>query len=534
MYNYLTTRKERLTMESINETNIPKLYEWEPADEDRFFVRDPDGQKRIIAQFDRIAEDNGISELTEKRYQYLKVFFISQKHYLDRMDDIMYVINYFIKFYDTERAYELALLRMKFHIDRNEGRYTTKSFIKFLMGTLMTDSMILKVNKMVENLYSTNIDTDSKGTYDASPKLTNSDAKVILTMSFCFRLILPICLHWVNSGNIRTNNNKKEYIENFIEIFQSLTKKIESLTHDVYARLERLIEHRIDKKYDNDTLMHEKKKQVHGTTKAEYINLLITEIILVKSIYKIDYNKSVVSYIDGIIRKNYAQSNIENFKEKPVELSADELNNDRDDNITPAEALDMKRYYHNELHALITELNTDNVLKTIGRRFNVKISQEEFDFYFNNVVPNAISTKFLSAFYARFFKDASAIDSIDRRNVIRLLVIMKKFLQMKGMVFIPQICTARANGNFRENTIKNIKFNESYENSALNKEILSGKFRYINDLGTKDHPLKKELSTIINSQFTWVDFDPRINGIVENDIDNGIIIDEYQTFLSII
>ena len=523
-------------METNNENKlqIPRLYEWKPNDEDLFFIRDASGQKRIIAHFDRIAEDYGMKELTENRYNYLKVFIISQKHYLDRMDDIMYVINYFIKFYDDDRAYELALLRMKFHIDRSEGRYSTKSFSKFLMDTLVTNSLIAKVNKMVEDSYDNNLVTDAKGAYDSSPKLTNDDAKVILTMSFCFRLVLPLCLHWVNSGNTKTNNNKKEYIENFIEIFQCITNRIEEQIHDVYARLERLIEHRIDKKYDNDMLMHEKKKQVHGTTKTEYINSLITEIILVKSIYKIDYTKSVVSYIDGIIRKNYSQSNIENFKEKPVELSADELNNDRDDNITPAEALDMRRYYHNEAHALVTELNTDNILKTVDRRFNVHISPEEFDFYLANVVPNTLSTKFLSAFYAKMFKDSSAIDSIDRRNVIKLLVIMKKFLQMKGMVFIPQICTARASGNFRENTIKNIKFNEKYENSALNKDILNGKFKYVNDLGMKDNPLKKELSTIINSQFIWVDFDPRINGIIENDIDDNIIIDEYQTFLSII
>ena len=61
------------------------------------------------------------------------------------------------------------------------------------------------------------------------------------------------------------------------------------------------------------------------------------------------------------------------------------------------------------------------------------------------------------------------------------------------------------------------------------------KFKYVDEaLNGKDSTIKRRLSTIINSSFTLVDFNPEIDGKIVEEIDEDMLIYEFSTFLSII
>ena len=184
---------------------------------------------------------------------------------------------------------------------------------------------------------------------------------------------------------------------------------------------------------------------------------------------------------------------------------------------------------------MINEANINKTIADIYQRFEpIKISKDEFDFYYQNVKINQVSQMLLHAYFSEFFKDSYAINLVTRRQAIWLMLILKKFLQLKGMVILPQLCTASVRGKFKENVIKNRRFVEKLETSAAYESIIKSKYRYIDELNLKDPPIRKKLSTIINSAFTYVDYDPEINGHEEDDPDIDIIIDEFITFLSII
>ena len=71
-----------------------------------------------------------------------------------------------------------------------------------------------------------------------------------------------------------------------------------------------------------------------------YLNSLIHEVILVKSLHKLAYNRSIVSFIDGIITHSYTHYRYENFKYKPVEIEVED--SDSDDYMSHAETLEMQ------------------------------------------------------------------------------------------------------------------------------------------------------------------------------------------------
>ena len=297
----------------------------------------------------------------------------------------------------------------------------------------------------------------------------------------------------------------------------------------------RFVQYRLDRSYNADGPIWEKKKQLYGINYETVFQDIIHEVILVKSLYKLSYDKSVVSYIDGVVGNSYNHFRLENFKFKPVEIEADNGGSDSDDYLSHAESIEMSIYRIDESNQLINDVNISKVISEISRRFNVgKIEFEEFDFYRTNCRINSLTQMLIHAFYSRFFHDSSAIYMLTLDETIRLLIIMKKYLIAKGMTILPQVCTAKVRGKFKENLIKNTKFLEKFQTSSVYKNIIEKKFKYIKELNPKEDPIIKRLSTIINSSFELVDIDEEVNGYTIEDMPMDKIIDEFLVFLSII
>lgn len=505
----------------------PKLHEWEPSEEDEFFVQDG---ASVIAKYERISEI-GTHDDT------LCTYLILLQHFVARMPDILKHINYFLKFYDTDHEFLIAYLSLKFIIDTRARVMTTKTLRSYIVERIMTDTFMDNIQRMVDDLYTINIDTDKGGNYRSTPKITNEHAKVILAISFTIRCIMPACIHFSNVcpavfENPEGGQKKKTgYINCFITIFTAVIRMFEKRSIPVYGAIRKFVEYRVNKRSNSDAAMLSKKKQIHGDNLETYLTSLINEVLIVKSIYKIDYDQSVVSYFDGIIMKNYKQFKSEKFKSKPVELSSEDTKDGKDDDfLSHAEALEMSIYRIDETNSILTKANSMKVLERIRRDFNIHIDQDEFDFYNENVKLNEISQKLLHMFYSNLFHDSTAIILIPRDDIIFLLITLKKYLQMKGMVLLPQVCTATVRGKFKENVIKNRRFNEKYDESAMHKHQLKEKFKYVEQINPKESHPKKTLSTIINSTFEWVDYNPEINGKVNDDIDMDTIIYEYEMF----
>ena len=76
-------------------------------------------------------------------------------------------------------------------------------------------------------------------------------------------------------------------------------------------------------------------------------------------------------------------------------------------------------------------------------------------------------------------------------------------------------------------------FLEKFTTSSVYQNILSQKYRYIAELGLKEDPIIKAISTMLNSTFVFVDTDPDINGLVSDDLNADILVSEFMAFLSI-
>ena len=510
------SEKEKTLDKGSQETKIFSW--WNPTPDDLYFIRDGEYVKARYDKFLNFEHDS------------LSTYIIQMSHYISKLDDILLHINYFINFYDANKSYFVSMLRAKFMVDTNKD-FSPEAFSDMIIKDIITDEFVENIKAMTKDLYQLNIDKDTNGDYKSTPKITNEQAKVILSVSFAIRMILPICLHFVAKSPEFTR--KRDYIPFFDGIFMSIITRFERDGVEIYAPLFNFVQYRIDRKYNTDLLMWQKKKQVHGTNKEMYLKDLTHEVIIVKALYKITYSKSVVSYFDGIITRNYLQFKSENYKSKPQEIcSTDFQQSDGEDFLSHADALEMTSYRVDESSVILNATNIEKVYHQLLRQYDVKITQPEFEFYKERVRFNPLSMKILHVFYSRYFNDSTAIQLLTREQSVMLLLILKKYLQLSGQEWLPQLCTAILRGKYKENVIKNCKFVEKYKTSSLYGEI-SEKFKYAREVSDED-PVITMLSTMINSQFTWVDMNEMIDGEIVDDLPMDPLITEFLEFMYLV
>lgn len=259
----------------------------------------------------------------------------------------------------------------------------------------------------------------------------------------------------------------------------------------------------------------------------------LESIIELGSIYlKLYYSKVYTHRVVHNYESNYL---IENYTSKPYEIDSADTSKDSDDSLSHAEALEMASYTRDASSIMISDCNRKKCMKEIDtwyKSFNV--TDLEIQFYMDNCKLNEVNVFLLNSFYSSKFKDSYAILSLNKVEVTRLLIYMKKYLQYHKMPILAQILTANITGRYKSNIIKNTKFLESIYTSDVWTDIISNKFEYVNELNPKENPIIKYLSVIINCEFEFVDMDPDINGMKMEDITSSDIAPEFLLFLSII
>lgn len=506
--------------EIIDNSIKPELKEWECEVENEYYVYEND---TVRAKYEEIL---GLDKGT-----ILSSFHILKNHFKTRMPDVVKHINYYLNFYDKDKEVFLSVLSIKYIIDQNNS-ISQKVFCDLVMDRIITDSMVTKIKQMAKDLYTINIDTDSEGKFKSTPKITNDQARQIVAVSFCIRMILPLCIHYSNTNT--TFVKKKDYIKCFDRIYMRIIEKFEKDDIPFYNSLYRFIKYQIDRAYNANRRTWIQKKQLYGHTKELYLEEVMHEVIIVKSLHKLEYWSSCVSFIHGILFGYNMNYRTENYKVKPQEIDGDESSSDSDDYFSHAEALEMSVYRIDESNSMINDVNNKKVLQSIDEKFNIVLDEDELYFYMENCKINAITQFLLHSFYSRFFHDSYSLYTITKEATFKLLLYMKKYLQLKGMVILPQISTAKVKGKFKENSIKNSKFTEKFASSSIYNNIISSKFKYVMELNTKEDLIIKKLSTIINSSFVFVDYETDIDGMEYKDVNTDIIIDEFLLFLSLI
>ena len=130
-----------------------KINTWKPK-KNQVFV-EPDG-KLFICHFDKIFG-----------YPNLKVynkFYINKASYENQLNIITKYTNFFMNNYDTDNELATAYLKLQYSVvkEKKFDKDNMNSFIDFIYEIMFTPTMIDKINRMVEDNYLDDIETNTE------------------------------------------------------------------------------------------------------------------------------------------------------------------------------------------------------------------------------------------------------------------------------------------------------------------------------------------------------------------------------------
>lgn len=512
------------TMTPLVFKSKPDLNDWTPLPRDIFYAFDGEN---IIADYNgRVGKLEDISTFP--------IFYIRKLHYKRRMDEIAHYLNYFTHFYDLDRDFFFSVMAVKFQLDTHPD-IPQQDFLDLVMDRIVTPRFISKCKLMACDLYHLNINQDTTGKFNNTPKITNQQAYQIVAVSFCLKLLTPIMVHF---SNVDTNFNpavKTEYIKWFDKLFNRVIKAFENGDVRFYIALCKFIVFRGEKMFRNNSPATYQKKMLHGDTIELHNEYLIHHVVCVKTLYKLDYHKSCVAYIDGVIHKYHVNYLKEKFPSKPYEIDSDDRSKDSDESLSHAEAIEMTTYKRDESAAIVADVNTQFVMAQLRewyRAFN--ISRAEMEFYYANFCATEVSEFLFVNFFTPRFKDSFACINLSKADKVYLMICLKRIFEYHHMPWLATLCTARMYGRYKENLMKNQGYIDEVTSSPTWSQIIVPKFRNIDELNLKEDPRIKMLCTMINGSYKTVDFDEEMNDFLIEHVDKAAISHEFLRFLSII
>ena len=150
---------------------IPLVDEWQPNPEDMVFKHTKDAIVLPVSQFYNIPPGN------------IDYYILAEKVCYNRpkvRDHIVHYLNYFVKYFDTDKELLMIYFRLKYLIDY-EPTYTKQLFINDICRHILSGSLLYKVTLM--NRYNYNLNLTYKNQKDPSLQYTNRHGSILMKMS---------------------------------------------------------------------------------------------------------------------------------------------------------------------------------------------------------------------------------------------------------------------------------------------------------------------------------------------------------------
>lgn len=205
-----------------------RIDEWVPTKKDTKITYDG---KLVVVPFNKIFKRQNNDALNN--------FIIKKESYVKKLEHITHYINYFIKYYDKENELILAYLKLKFLVDNKDNNIPLGTFIKMVYNILLTDTMIEKINQLVEDNYYIDLTSDDTSKkYNETLEFTMKHAKVMMAISMSMKMMVAPMFHYLNSyGLIKDRKYIFRFYEGLFDIFGKEVDIYNKLWISIYSKV---------------------------------------------------------------------------------------------------------------------------------------------------------------------------------------------------------------------------------------------------------------------------------------------------------
>ena len=492
---------------------------WKPDDEDVFASYEG---KCLIILFDKIFERPTVKEFN--------CFDISLKEaYYNKLDIISLYINYFLKFYDTDKELLMAYMKLKHMMDvKYVKNMKRSSMITNIMNILFTDSICEKIKKMSLDNYRVDLTTEinkkksSKKTYAPVLQFNEHHAEILMRLSVAIKFAIPVILHY-----IKVYYNKDEAKLNIYKYFMPLFKNpilIEDV--NILGKLHHTISTRVNSYAKPDRSIYGRHEAL-GSSVETFIEELFHKNLITDTIFSYQFNGNIISYNSVVLRYQLSFHSKEDLKMDFLLVSTEK----EPEGLSGLDKMEMYTTKIDVFLILFSQVNIEDTINRIKSRMKIKIDQDEIDYYKTHHDFNNLSKELVFYFFAKYFGGFRDLNFIKREQYVMLMIIMKKMLEAKGNLYMNQLITANVKGKSSARIIRNSKFLDKVMTSSIYEELMKEKYPSLID-EKNNSPVITLLSRLINTNWLCVDYDMQDKFGVDLELDNEILSAEFLKFVN--
>lgn len=497
-------------------TQIPLVDQWKPQPDDIYFSNAKDIIIAPIAQIYKYNADN-----PRINYFWIK----PKKSYNSDLlrDHCCDYLNYFEKYFDTEKEYLLNLANIKLHIDCFP-EYNVQSFIGDINRYIIQPSLFVKINNMVEHNYS--LELSYKSANNPQLQYTDQDAKALMKLSIMMNLTIPLITHFAYTKKV------PDIDEFLMDVYDWILYSQEFLSNvNITSKLYETSISNVKRNVKNNAVIWAK-QDIRGKDPITHSLGAVRNIIL-NIIPKYTFSQNMVSLnYTSIQKSNKFQVTDIQYEYSFVSLSSSKR--EGEDNASDFDRFESNLTKADESKFLQVKYNYEF---TMSQKIEAEwgpFDPAEVDFYMkeirneNGEYINMFQKQLVFNIFYKYFGDSISINNINIIDYVKLIIAAKRILREGNMGILPYIVSGKVDKivsrkSLNKKEIAEMEASQYYPlvvDKYKNPKIIS------QALGT--------IATIITSNFRIIDFrNSEIHGKPIS-VETKIIIEETLMYMLLI
>lgn len=516
-------------MSMTNNNNFIPVDEWDTeaypiTDQDRIF-RNVRGE--IILP---ISEAFGLEGEENKQLNYFAMNSKRAYNSDNIRDHICKYLNYFLKYYDTNKELLAIMYEMKILIDYNRN-YSKSNFMDDVNRFIIRNkNLCTLIEQFVEDNYLMRL----KNNNNKTPNLQFEDkhAKILYEISLMMNIYIPLATHFMYIHFIKQSSDVQAFM---LELFDMCSIKYEE-ERDIYIydKLYETATSVVNKSKNPDRLLWDK-NAIRGINTTTHIQKSVIDVIL-QIIPKYTFDKNIINF-NYYSNRQCLSFNITDIRyEYPfIKLSSSKRDADQNSEYDKFEAQLNKK---DEALYIQNKVAANQTIMRIEQQYG-PFTPQEIEWYKNKLTKdgrpliNSFQKQLVGYLFYKDFGDPITTNAENQIDYIKTIIAGKRLLLNSGMLILPYILSSKVT---RTTSRKNINKKElqRLENSESYNRIME---KYKNP--KIEQRILEIIGKILSSTFEIIDFDPRTNQPTVSDgcilpIINDMVNEEVILFISMI
>ena len=495
--------------------------------------------KNVIIEFDKIFKDPMLA-----KYNVFHMIHKNKRFYADNASIFIKGCN---KILSKDSRLAEALLYQYLLIKKgiDENKFTNyNTFINILITTIFTyqpyngDLSILKLIKnYVNEEYIDHIDPTYEANankYEQSIMFFKRHYKMLFQITSLSYFIIPLSIHYVyKNPSIDMDADSFVYL-----VIMELMGIIDYVDEDDPATLKEPINiynklYRHVHKYISKALVTDKqgmsRLEIYGTTFDSTVEMIMKKL-LTNILPKYEFNRDIMKFNQTVIRTSFEIYTLR--KKDPIQTRC--LMNDSDtfsgdDEDSGMDVFDRYNNPRDEKISIYRKFLTSKTMDVIARKYNVYYTQDEYEWYINNLEITPLQVTIVSQVLSKEFGGSENIFGCSRKDLIKGIIILHKRMLSLGLEYLANLIVAKkANSILSKYQIKSLI--KKIQSHPLYNQIIEDRYKFIKDLfetkivakSERNHPIIELMRLTLDDTYVFCGY---------NDPDNGKTIPKNEDIL---